>query len=171
MKGIPMTTPIPITPAGFEKIKDELKRLKTVDRPSIIAEIADARALGDLSENAEYHSARERQSFIEGRIMELEDKLTRLQVIQIDSGKIEKVMFGTSVRLKDVSENAKPEEKTYKIVGDLEADLKNNAISISSPLAASLINKKVGDVVTVNLPRGEKEYEIIRIFVDDSSTH
>ena len=171
MKGIHMTTPIPITPAGFEKIKEELKRLKAVDRPTIIAEIADARALGDLSENAEYHSARERQSFIEGRIMELEDKLTRLQVIQIDQGKIEKVVFGTSVRLRDVTENAKPEEKTYKIVGDLEADLKNNAISISSPLAASLINKRVSDIVTVNLPRGEKEYEIIKIFVDDSATH
>jgi transcription elongation factor GreA len=166
MKGIPMTTPIPITPAGLEKIKEELKRLKTVDRPSIISEIADARALGDLSENAEYHSARERQSFIEGRIMELEDKLTRLQVIQIDPGTLDKVVFGASVRLRDVSENAKPEEKTYKIVGDLEADLKMNAISISSPLAASLINKKVGEVVTVNLPRGEKEYEIIKIYVE-----
>ena len=161
-----MTTPIPITPAGLEKIKEELKRLKTVDRPSIISEIADARALGDLSENAEYHSARERQSFIEGRIMELEDKLTRLQVIQIDPGTLDKVVFGASVRLRDVSENAKPEEKTYKIVGDLEADLKMNAISISSPLAASLINKKVGEVVTVNLPRGEKEYEIIKIYVE-----
>lgn len=160
-----MTTPIPITPAGLEKIKEELKRLKAVDRPNIIAEIADARALGDLSENAEYHSARERQSFIEGRIMELEEKLTRLQVIEIDPGTLEKVVFGASVRLKDVTEDAKPEEKTYKIVGDLEADLKLNAISISSPLAASLINKKVGEIVTVNLPRGEKEYEIIKIFV------
>jgi transcription elongation factor GreA len=171
MKGILMTTPIPITPAGFEKIKEELKRLKTVDRPSIISEIADARALGDLSENAEYHSARERQSFIEGRIMELEDKLTRLQVIQIEPGTLDKVVFGSSVRLKDVSENAKPEEKTYKIVGDLEADLKINAISLSSPLAVSLINKRVGEIVTVNLPRGEKEYEIIKIFVEDTSAH
>ncbi|NBW80378.1 transcription elongation factor GreA [bacterium] len=162
-------TPIPITPAGLDKIKEELKRLKTVDRPSIIAEIADARALGDLSENAEYHSARERQSFIEGRIMELEEKLTRLQVIQIDPGKIDKVVFGACVRLRDVTEDAKPEEKTYKIVGDLEADLKNNAISISSPLAASLINKKVGEIVTVNLPRGEKEYEIMKIFVEDAA--
>ena len=166
-----MTTPIPITPAGFEKIKEELKRLKTVDRPTIIAEIADARALGDLSENAEYHSARERQSFIEGRIMELEDKLTRLQIIQIDPGTIDKVVFGASVKLRDVTENAKPEEKTYKIVGDLEADIRHNAISLSSPLAASLINKRVGDIVTVNLPRGEKEYEIIRIFVDETVTN
>jgi transcription elongation factor GreA len=171
MKGIPMTTPIPITPTGLEKIKEELKRLKTVERPTIIAEIADARALGDLSENAEYHAARERQSFIEGRIMELEEKLTRLQVIQIDPGSLDKVVFGASVRLRDVSENAKPEEKTYKIVGDLEADLRNNAISLSSPLAASLINKRVGEIVTVNLPRGEKDYEIIKIFVEGPSTH
>jgi transcription elongation factor GreA len=171
MKDSIMTSPIPITPAGLEKIKDELKRLKTVDRPAVITEIADARALGDLSENAEYHSARERQSFIEGRIMELEEKLTRLQVIEIDPGTLEKVVFGASVRLRDVSEDSKPEEKTYKIVGDLEADLKNNAISISSPLAASLINKKVGEIVTVNLPRGEKEYEIIKIFVENNSKH
>lgn len=164
-----MTTPIPITPAGLEKIKDELKRLKSVDRPNIIAEIADARALGDLSENAEYHSARERQSFIEGRIMELEEKLTRLQVINTDPGTIEKVVFGASVSLRDVTINAKPEEKTYKIVGDLEADIKINAISISSPLAASLINKRVGEIVSVNLPRGEKEYEIIKIYVEDTS--
>lgn len=166
-----MTSPIPITPAGFEKIKEELKKLKTVDRPTIISEIADARALGDLSENAEYHSARERQSFIEGRIMELEEKLTRLQIIQIEPGTVDKVVFGTNVTLRDVTEDSKQEEKTYKIVGDLEADLKNNAISLSSPLAASLINKRVGEIVTVNLPRGEKEYEIIKIFVDDTTTN
>jgi transcription elongation factor GreA len=166
-----MTNPIPITPAGFEKIKEELKKLKTVDRPTIISEIADARALGDLSENAEYHSARERQSFIEGRIMELEEKLTRLQIIQIEPGSVDKVVFGTNVTLRDVTEDAKQEEKTYKIVGDLEADLKNNAISLSSPLAASLINKRVGEIVTVNLPRGEKEFEIIKIFVDDTSSN
>jgi len=164
-----MTNPIPITPAGFEKIKEELKKLKTVDRPTIISEIADARALGDLSENAEYHSARERQSFIEGRIMELEDKLTRLQIIQIEPGTIDKVVFGTNVTLRDVTEDAKQEEKTYKIVGDLEADLKNNAISLSSPLAASLINKRVGEIVTVNLPRGEKEFEIVKIFVEETA--
>ncbi|MEY2987738.1 MAG: hypothetical protein RJB13_1259 [Pseudomonadota bacterium] len=166
-----MTNPIPITPAGFEKIKEELKKLKTVDRPTIISEIADARALGDLSENAEYHSARERQSFIEGRIMELEEKLTRLQIIQIEPGSVDKVVFGTNVTLRDVTEDAKQEEKTYKIVGDLEADLKNNAISLSSPLAASLINKRVGEIVTVNLPRGEKEFEIIKIFVDDTASN
>ena len=161
-----MNAPIPITATGFERIKEELKRLKGVDRPSVISEIAEARALGDLSENAEYHSARERQGFIEGRIQELEDKLSRLQVIPSGTGNTDKVVFGSSVTLKDVSEDSKGEEKRYRIVGDLEADLKNNAISISSPLAASLINKRIGDIVTVNLPRGEKEYEVVHVIFE-----
>lgn len=161
-----MNAPIPITEAGFERIKEELKRLKAVDRPSVISEIAEARALGDLSENAEYHAARERQGFIEGRITELEEKLTRLQIIPIGTGKTDKVVFGSTVHLKDVSEDSKGEEKRYRIVGDMEADLKAGAISLSSPLAASLINKRIGDIVTVNLPRGEKEYEIIAIAFD-----
>lgn len=161
-----MIDAIPITPSGFDKIKEELKRLKTVDRPSVITEIAEARALGDLSENAEYHSARERQGFIEGRIIELEDKLSRLQIIPVGTGLIEKVVFGSTVTLKDVSDDSRGEEKRYKIVGDLEADIKQNAISISSPLAASLINKRLSDIVTVNLPRGEKEYEITAIRFD-----
>ena len=155
---------IPITPAGLERLKEELKRLKTADRPKIILEIADARALGDLSENAEYHAAREKQGFIEGRIQELEDKLGRAQVIDVGKGKLEKVVFGASVTLLDVTEDdVKPEKKFYTIVGDLEADIKNNAISISSPLAKSLINKSVGDIVTVSLPRGEKYYEVKEI--------
>ncbi len=154
---------IPITPAGMDKLKDELKRLKTVDRPKIIAEIAEARALGDLSENAEYHAAREKQGFIEGRIQELDDKLGRAQVIDVNKGKLEKVVFGASVYLVDVSDDGNNEEKFYTIVGDLEADIKNNAISISSPLAKSLINKAVGDVVAVSLPRGEKYYEVKEI--------
>lgn len=161
-----MTEPIPITSTGYERIKEEVKRLKTVERPSVISEIAEARALGDLSENAEYHSARERQGFIEGRIMELEEKLSRLQVIDLGRGATDKVVFGTTVTLRDVSEDSRGEEKRYRIVGDLEADLKQNAISLSSPLAASLINKRLGDVVTVNLPRGEKEYEIIAVSFD-----
>lgn len=153
-------TPIPITSIGHEKLKEELKRLKTIDRPKVISEIAEARALGDLSENAEYHAAREKQGFIEGRIMELEDKLARVQVIQISKGKTDRVVFGAMVSLIDVSDDSKGEEKSYRIVGDLEADIKNNAISISSPLAKSLINKAIGDIVTVNLPRGEKYYEV-----------
>jgi transcription elongation factor GreA len=158
-----MNAPIPITPAGLEKLKEELKRLKAVDRPQVISEIAEARALGDLSENAEYHAAREKQGFIEGRILELEDKLSRAQVIATGTGKADKVIFGATVTLRDVSDESKGEEKRYRIVGDLEADLKNNAISLSSPLAASLVNKSLGDIVTVNLPRGEKEYEIVAI--------
>jgi len=154
------TTLIPITPSGYEKLKEELKRLKTSDRPKVIGEIAEARALGDLSENAEYHAAREKQSFIEGRIMELESKLSRVQVIIVGKGKADKVVFGASVSLIDVSDDAKGENKCYRIVGDMEADIKNNDISISSPLAKSLINKTVGDIVVVSLPRGEKSYEV-----------
>lgn len=157
------STPIPITPSGHERLKEELKRLKTVERPRVIQEISEARALGDLSENAEYHAARDKQGFIEGRIMELEDKLGRVQVIDLGSAKLAKVVFGASVSLVDVSDDTPGEEKTYKIVGDLEADLKNNAISVSSPLAKSLINKAVGDIVTVTLPRGEKSYEVKEI--------
>lgn len=158
-----MVEQIPVTERGFERLKEELKRLKTVDRPTVINEIAEARKLGDLSENAEYHSAREKQGFIEGRILELEDKISRLQVIPGGEGPAPKVMFGTVVTLVDVSEDAKNEKKTYKIVGEIEADIKENAISLSSPLAASLINKNIGDIVTVNLPKGEKEYEIVKI--------
>jgi len=154
---------IPITKPGFEKLKEELKRLKTVDRPRVITEIAEARALGDLSENAEYHAAREKQGFIEGRILELEDKLGRVQIIEVSPGKLEKVVFGACVSLQDITEDIPGEIKTYRIVGDLEADVKNNAISISSPLAKSLINKSVGDIVAVQLPRGEKHYEIKEI--------
>ncbi len=157
------SNPIPITSAGLEKLKEELKRLKTSDRPKVISEIAEARALGDLSENAEYHAAREKQGFIEGRIQELDDKLGRAQVIDVSKGKLDMIVFGTRVSLIDVSDDGNNEEKFYKIVGDLEADLKNNAISISSPLAKSLINKSVGDVVSVNLPRGEKHYEVKEI--------
>lgn len=155
-----MVEQIPITAAGFEKIKNELKHLKTVERPSVINEIAEARALGDLSENAEYHSAREKQGFIEGRIQELEDKVGRLQVIEPLEGQPEKVVFGTFVTVIEHTEDGEEIKKSYQIVGDLEANLKENKISISSPLAKSLVNKKQGDFVTVNLPKGEKELEI-----------
>ncbi len=158
-----MVDQIPITQRGSDRLREELKRLKTVDRPTVISEIAEARKLGDLSENAEYHSAREKQGFIEGRIIELEDKISRLQVIPDGNGPAPKVMFGTTVTLKDVSEDSKGEQRSYKIVGDIEADIKQNAISLQSPLAASLMNKVLGDIVTVNLPRGEKEYEIVKI--------
>lgn len=158
-------TQIPITSAGYERLKEELKYLKSAERPKVIAEIAEARALGDLSENAEYHAAREKQGFIEGRIKELEDKIGRLQIIDTENYSFDKVVFGAYVTLLDVSEDAPADSdtKTYRIVGELESDIKNNAISIASPLAKALINKKVGDFVSIHLPKGIKEYEIKRI--------
>lgn len=159
-------TLIPITSIGYDRLKEELKRLKSVDRPKVIEEIAEARALGDLSENAEYHSAREKQAFIEGRILELDDKLARVQVVEPPPGQTtaSTVVFGTQVVLVDVTEeeggSPKAEKKAYRIVGELEANLKNNEISIASPLAQSLVNKAVGEVVVVALPKGEKYYEI-----------
>ena len=161
---------IPMTSVGYEKLKEELKRLKSIERPQVITEIAEARALGDLSENAEYHSAREKQGFIEGRISELEDKLARTQVIPPGKGKPEKVVFGAVVTLKDLSEEVQDSAKRYTIVGDLEADIRLNRISLSSPLAKSLINRKVNDIVTVNLPRGEKDYEVVDIAFDATAT-
>ncbi len=159
-----MSDTIPITPEGYERIREELKRLKTIERPSVIQEIAEARALGDLSENAEYHSAREKQGFIESRISDLDSKLARLNVIvPPQKGIPEAVVFGSYVRLRDVTDGQHAADQRYRIVGDLEADVKNNSISLSSPIARSLINKHVGDVVSVILPRGEKEYEIIAI--------
>lgn len=155
-----MTEQIPITSLGYEKIKHELKHLKTVDRPAVISEIAEARALGDLSENAEYHSAREKQGFIEGRIQELEDKLSRVTVIELPNAALTKVVFGCFVTLVETSEDGRSEQKTYQIVGDLEADIKSNKISISSPLAKALINKAVGEFVTISLPKGDKDVEV-----------
>jgi len=156
---------IPITHAGYERLKNELKHLKSIERPKVISEIADARALGDLSENAEYHAAREKQGFIEGRIKELEDKTARLQVIEVKDTKCDRVVFGTYVTLLDISDDSPSENdaKTYRIVGELESDIKNNAISLSSPIAKSLINKKVGDCFSIQLPKGEKYYEIKKI--------
>lgn len=158
-------TQIPITSTGYERLKEELKILKSVERPKVIAEIAEARALGDLSENAEYHAAREKQGFVEGRIKELEDKMARLQIIDLENHTFERIVFGTCVTLSDVSDDAPSygETKTYRIVGELESDIKNNAISITSPLAKALINKKVGDFVAIQLPKGEKLYEVKQI--------
>ena len=155
-------TQIPITSSGYERLKEELKQLKAVERPKVISEIAEARALGDLSENAEYHAAREKQGFIEGRISELEDKIGRLQIINTEDYHFDKVVFGAYVTLLDVSEDSPLDgkTKTYRIVGELESDIKNNEISITSPLAKALINKKVGDFVSISLPKGEKDYEI-----------
>ena len=150
-----------MTLEGSEALKEELQRLKTVDRPSVIEAIATARAHGDLKENAEYHAAREQQSFIEGRIQDLEAKLADAQVI--DVSKMEntgKVIFGTTVKLCNLKND---EEIKYQIVGEDEADLKNNKISYSSPIGRALIGKQLDDVVEVNTPGGIVEYEIIEV--------
>ncbi|MEY3981220.1 MAG: transcription elongation factor GreA [Pseudomonadota bacterium] len=151
----------PLTVRGAELLKEELTRLKHVDRPAVIQAIAEARAQGDLSENAEYDAAKERQGFIEGRIAELESKLAQAQVI--DPKAIEqdgRVVFGTTVELVDIESDAK---HVYQIVGDDEADLKQNKISISSPIARALIGKSVGDVATVHAPGGARQVEILEV--------
>jgi transcription elongation factor GreA len=150
-----------LTPAGETRLRAELKRLKSSDRPKVIAAIAEARAHGDLSENAEYHAAREQQSFIEGRIKELESKLSIAEVIDSSKSNLEgKVIFGAYVTLYDVdSEN----EVTYQIVGDLEADLENGKLTISSPLARALIGKEIDDEISFNAPVGVREFEVVDV--------
>jgi len=152
-----MTT-IPITKRGAEKLKAELQRLKSVDRPAVIAAIAEARAQGDLSENAEYDAAKDRQGFIEGRIQEIEGKLSAAQVIDpstLDAGG--RVVFGATVNLEDEDSGQKI---TYQIVGEDEADLKLGLINVSSPIARALIGKEEGDTAVVQAPGGERSYEI-----------
>lgn len=153
--------PIPITARGAERLKSELQRLKSVDRPSVIQAIKEAREKGDLSENAEYEAARERQGFIEGRIIELEGKLASLQIIDpvsVDAGG--RVVFGATVELDDLTAS---ERVKYQIVGDDEADIKSGLISVSSPIARALIGKMEGDVVEVAAPGGRREYEILDV--------
>lgn len=152
---------IPVTVRGAELLKEELQRLRAVDRPNIIQAIAEVRAQGDLSENAEYESAKERQSFIEGRISELEAKLSNLQIIDPTTLNAEgRVVFGATVRFEDLDSG---DAKTYQIVGEDEADIKNGKISVSSPIARGLIGKSEGEVVEVQSPGGIKEYEIIEV--------
>jgi transcription elongation factor GreA len=151
---------IPMTPRGFEMLEAETKRLKTEERPAIIRAIAEARAHGDLSENAEYHAAKERQSYIEGRVMELEDKISRAQVIDVSKLSGSKVTFGATVTLIDEETEL---ESTYQIVGEHEAEVKAGRISISSPMARALIGKTEGDVVEVATPGGGRSYEIIKV--------
>ncbi|MBC7205981.1 MAG: transcription elongation factor GreA [Methyloversatilis sp.] len=152
---------VPLTVNGAEKLKAELHRLKTVDRPNVIAAIAEARSHGDLSENAEYDAAKERQGFIEGRIAEIEGKLSNAQVIDPKELDAEgRVVFGATVELEDV-EAGKP--VTYQIVGDDEADLKAGMISVNSPIARALIGKYAGDVAEVQAPGGIREYEIVDV--------
>jgi transcription elongation factor GreA len=150
---------IPLTRAGYDKLDAELRHLKSVERPEIIAAIAEARAHGDLSENAEYHSAKEKQSFIEGRIKELEGVISLAEVI--DTSKLSgPIKFGAVVRLVDADTD---EERTYQIVGEYEADIENGRLNVRSPLARSLIGKTVGDSVEVRTPGGERSYEVLSV--------
>ncbi|MFN4263598.1 MAG: transcription elongation factor GreA [Thioalkalivibrionaceae bacterium] len=154
-------TKTPLTVAGADKLKNELKRLKSEDRPRVIQAISEAREHGDLKENAEYHAAREQQGFIEGRIQEIESKLAGAQIIDVSTlPQTGKVVFGVTVDLEAIEDGR---QVTYKIVGDDEADLKKGLISVSSPIARALIGKSEGDVVTVQAPGGAVEYELLAV--------
>ncbi|WP_459615131.1 transcription elongation factor GreA [Bordetella sp. 2513F-2] len=152
---------IPLTVRGAERLQQELHRLKTIERPAVINAIAEARSQGDLSENAEYDAARERQGFIEGRIAELEGTLSNAHII--DPAELDtdgRAVFGATVEIEDLESG---ERVTYQIVGDVEADIKSNLISVSSPVARALIGKSAGDVVEVKAPSGVREYEVIDV--------
>jgi transcription elongation factor GreA len=151
---------IPMTAAGFKALEDEINQLKNVDRHAIIAAIAEARAHGDLSENAEYHAAKEKQSFIEGRVMELEDQIGRAEVIDVSKLSGATIKFGATVTLVDEDS---AEKRKYQIVGDVESDVKRGRISLSSPIARALIGKGKGDTVEVSTPGGSRSYEILKV--------
>lgn len=151
---------VPMTVSGFSRLQEELRRLKSVDRPAIIRAIAEAREHGDLSENAEYHAARERQSFIEGRVIELEDKIARAEVIDVSKLNGTAVKFGATVLLSDEETD---EETKYQLVGEDEADIKQGLLSVTSPLGRALIGKSLGESVEVATPRGSKSYEIVKV--------
>jgi len=151
---------VPMTNNSYDLLEEELKTLKSEDRPNVIKAIAEAREHGDLSENAEYHAAKEQQSFIEGRILEIEDKLRRAEVIDPSLIKSDKIIFGATIDLFDESSNS---ETTFKIVGVDETNVEKGLISVSSPVARSLMGKSVGDVAEVNTPGGKTMYEILKI--------
>jgi len=152
---------IPLTLKGAQRLRQELEQLKSVQRPAVIAAIAEARAHGDLKENAEYHAAREQQGFIEGRIKQLESELSHAQIIDISQLNVgNKIVFGATVTLADMDTD---EEKRYQIVGDLEADIKQGLIAVSSPVARALIGKYEGDSVSISAPSGQREYEVIKV--------
>ena len=156
-----MSTRAPMTVQGAQRLRSELEELKSVKRPAVIHAIAEARAHGDLKENAEYHAAREQQGFIEGRIKQLEGELSHAQVIDVaalNAGS--RIVFGATVELADVETD---EPKRYQIVGDLEADIKQGLIAISSPVARAIIGKHEGDVITIEAPGGIREYEIVSV--------
>lgn len=149
-----------MTAGGYTALDEELKRLKTLERPSVIAAISEARQHGDLSENAEYHAAKERQGWIEGRIAEIEDKIARAQIIDVSRLSGTQVKFGATVTVVDEDTE---DEGRYQIVGEHEADVKQGRISLSSPLSRAMIGKEVGEVVEVNTPGGVKAYEILKV--------
>lgn len=151
---------MPITLAGYGQLEEELKRLKHVERPAVIEAIAEARGHGDLKENAEYHAAREKQGFIEGRIAELEGRVARAEVIDVKELKGKKVLFGATVELVDCDTE---EEITYQIVSDYESNLEKGKISYVSPLARGLIGKSEGDEVSIQMPKGKKNFEITKV--------
>lgn len=151
---------IPMTAEGHRALDDEFRHLKSVERPAVIQAISEAREHGDLSENAEYHAAKDRQGWIEGRLSEIEDKLARAQVIDTSKMSGEQVKFGATVTIVDEDTET---ESTYKIVGDDEADVRSGKISLSSPIARAMINKEPGDVVEVTAPGGVKSYEILKV--------
>jgi transcription elongation factor GreA len=151
---------VPMTPQGKKKLEDEIKHLKTVERPRVIEAISIARAHGDLSENAEYDAAKEKQSFIEGRIKEIDDKLARAQVIHYLELNTQKIVFGATVELLDCDSE---EKKIYQIVGSDESNVYEGRLSIDSPVARQLLNKEAGDTVTIRIPKGQVEYEILSV--------
>jgi transcription elongation factor GreA len=151
---------VPMTVSGYKTLDDELKRLKQIERPAVIAAISEARSHGDLSENAEYHAAKERQGWIEGQIADIEDKISRAQVIDVSKLSGAHIKFGATVTVIDEDTE---EEGRYQVVGDHEADVKQGKISLSSPLSRAMIGKEVGDVVEVITPGGVKAYEIAKV--------
>jgi len=155
-----MNGTFPMTQEGYDLLKQELKHLTTVERPDVINAIAEARAHGDLSENAEYHAAKERQGYIEGRIQELNGKLASANVIDVSKLSGDKIVFGATVSFVDVDTE---EEKRYKIVGEDEADLEQNKISVNSPIARALIGKKEGDTLVIPIPKGNIEVEVLEV--------
>lgn len=156
--------PIPMTPGGLRKLKDELKQLQSVERGKISREIEVARAHGDLKENAEYHAAKEKQSHIEGRILDINDWIARAEVIDVTKLSGDKVVFGATVVLTDVETD---KEVSYRLVGELEADIKKRLISVKSPLAKGLIGKSVGELAMVQSPGGAREYEVKKVYFED----
>ncbi len=160
-----MAERVPMTKGGLLRLKEELKRLKNVERPKIVKEIAEARSHGDLSENAEYHAAKEKQSHVEGRIQQVEHWIASAEVIDVSKHAGDRVVFGATVTLEDGDSG---DQVKYRIVGELEADLKQGRISVTSPIARALIGRSEGDTAVVKSPRGEREYEIVRVeFVED----